>query len=154
MQSETNDIKKIKKDTEEIKQIKKDTESIKEIKKDTKNIQKIKKDVESIKTEIKKEIDSVKKTILENPYDFMKDKASDFNKRVRDRTGTAIVAAFAFIIALVWRDVIQEIIKKTIVHFGISGSTYIYQILLASITTIICVLGIMYFSKWSEKENK
>lgn len=72
---------------------------------------------------------------------------------VRRKTGGAIVAAFAFIIALVWRDVIVEIVNQIVNTTGIEGTTYVYQLLLAVITTVIAVVGILYFSKWSEEKK-
>ena len=72
---------------------------------------------------------------------------------IRRKTGGAIVAAFAFIIALVWRDVIVEIVNQIVTTTGIEDTTYVYQLLLAIITTVIAVIGILYFSKWSEEKK-
>jgi len=120
----------------------KTTEINKEVKKTEKKVDKISNDIKEIK-----------ETILKNPYDFVKGQATGFHVRVRDRVGTAIVAAFAFVIALVWKDVIRDIVNKIVESVGIAGDTYIYQIMIAVLTTTICVIGIMYFSKWSEKES-
>ena len=78
----------------------------------------------------------------------------EFQKRARNRTGLAIVGAFALVIALAWNEAIQEIVKDILAYFNITGTTYYYKILAAIATTIICVAGIMYFAKWSEADKK
>ena len=65
---------------------------------------------------------------------------------------TAVLAAFAFIIALVWRDAIQGVVNEIVARMGLNGTGYIYTIIIASIVTLICVLGIMFFSRWGEKK--
>ncbi|MBR9679356.1 MAG: hypothetical protein GON13_03755, partial [Nanoarchaeota archaeon] len=70
---------------------------------------------------------------------------------VRKNIGTAIVAAFAFVIALVWRDAIIGIVNSIIQALKLTGSGLFVQLLTALLTTLICVVGILYFSSWSEK---
>jgi len=72
--------------------------------------------------------------------------------KARDKIAAAIVAAFAFIMALVWRDVIKEFVDKIVEGAGVNGSGYLFTLISAFVTSIICVLGIMYFSKWSDKK--
>ncbi len=71
---------------------------------------------------------------------------------IRQNTTKAILAAFAFIIAFVWRDAIKAGVNAMIEKAGITGSGYIYEIITAIIITVICVLGIMFFSRWGEKK--
>ena len=71
---------------------------------------------------------------------------------IRKNIATAILAAFAFIIALVWRDAIQSGVNKLTEYLKISSTGYVYNIITALVVTIICVLGIMFFSKWGEKK--
>ncbi|MBU4246450.1 MAG: DUF5654 family protein [Nanoarchaeota archaeon] len=92
-----------------------------------------------------------KKEIVDVPVNAVFGKAEKLRKEVRKNIGSAIVAAFAFIIALVWRDVITEAVDKLIIDFGLVGDTYNIRLIAAFLTTIICVVGILYFSKWSEK---
>ncbi len=73
------------------------------------------------------------------------------NKEIRSNTGKAILAAFGFMIALVWRDVVQGGVQKLIDYLSLSGDGFAFQVITAVITTVICVLGIIYFSRWSEK---
>ena len=76
-----------------------------------------------------------------------------FVKRVRDRTALAVTSAFALVIGLVWLDVIKSVVEEVISYFGLTGSGLSIKVLAALLTTVICVIGILYFSRWSEKKN-
>ena len=78
---------------------------------------------------------------------------SNFRKNVRRNTGLAITGAFALIIALTWNDAIKAIVEDLLSYLDVTGTTYYYPLIAALITTIICVTGIMYFSKWSEDKK-
>ena len=69
------------------------------------------------------------------------------NKEMRNNIAKTISAAFAFIMALVWRDAIKEAVDKVVGVIGITGTGYIYQILTAIVISIICVIGIIVVSK-------
>lgn len=79
--------------------------------------------------------------------------SSELKSEIKKNTLTAILAAFGFIIALVWRDAIQEIITEIVKRFGIDGTGYIYQIITAMLVTIICVMGILFVSKLKGQED-
>ncbi len=79
-------------------------------------------------------------------------KTSYFLSAVRKNTAVAILAAFAFIIALVWRDAIQEGVNALVVHLDIPKEGYIFNLIAAIIVTMICVVGILIVSKWAEKK--
>ena len=64
---------------------------------------------------------------------------------------TAIAAAFGFVIALLWRDVIIGILKYYDLwrEGGFNDEMGIaVGVIVVLIITILCVLGIMYISKW------
>lgn len=75
-------------------------------------------------------------------------------KEVRKHITTAISAAFALTIALVWRDAINQTVDRLIKYFELQGSGYLYFIYSALITTVICVIGIIIISRYSVKEEK
>jgi len=78
-------------------------------------------------------------------------------KDVKINIATAIAAAFGFVIALLWRDVIIGLLKLTPFWSdeGFSDLTgAVVSIVLVLIITIICVVGIMYISKWGGIEKK
>ncbi len=68
--------------------------------------------------------------------------AKKFNNEVKKAISTAIVAAFGFIIALAWRDVITEYIDKLTAISPIQG-----KLVSALIITIIGVIGIIIVTK-------
>jgi len=78
--------------------------------------------------------------------------AKKVKHEVRKNIAKAVLAAFGFMIALVWRDVIKEGVNKLIEFFSVTGDGYVFTMLTAFVTTIICVIGIIYFSRWSEKK--
>jgi len=81
-----------------------------------------------------------------------KKEALFLKKEIRKHTTTAIAAAFAFVMALVWRDAIKDVTGKVVASVGIAESTYLYSIVSAIIITVICVMGIISVSKWSVKK--
>ena len=75
---------------------------------------------------------------------------------VKINISTAVAAAFGFIIALIWK----EIIVGAFAYFGLtindldSLAGIGIAIVSGIIITIICVFGIMYISKWGGIEKK
>ena len=67
---------------------------------------------------------------------------------------TAIVAAFGFIIALVWKDAIKEYVNLIIIKLSISGASYIITLYTAIVTTIIAIIGIFIVTRWPTKDSK
>ena len=70
---------------------------------------------------------------------------------VKINIATAIAAAFGFVIALLWRDVIIGILKYYNLwrEGGFNDVTgMIVGIVVVIIITILCIIGIMYISKW------
>ncbi len=83
----------------------------------------------------------------------IKSTGSKFKSEVKKNVLKAILAAFAFVIALIWRDAIKAGIDEVKNRVGIEGTGYIYQITMAVIVTIVCVIGIMVVSKAKGKED-
>ncbi|MFH1592419.1 MAG: DUF5654 family protein [Candidatus Woesearchaeota archaeon] len=73
-------------------------------------------------------------------------------KEVRKNIITAISAAFAFLIALAWRDAIASWINTLIENFNLSEGWY--KFVAALIVTIIGVIGIILVSRLEEKPVK
>ena len=78
-------------------------------------------------------------------------KAAEIKHKVRERTAAAVTAAFAFVIALIWRDLIRASVDEIMKKMGIEGTGYVFMAISALFVTAICVIGIMFFSKWGEK---
>jgi hypothetical protein len=70
---------------------------------------------------------------------------------VKLNIATAIAAAFGFVIALLWRDIIIGLLKLWGLwqDGGFENLTgAIIAIVVAIVITIVCIFGIMYISKW------
>jgi uncharacterized membrane protein len=72
-----------------------------------------------------------------------RDHARKFNREVKKALYTAFLAAFGFLIALVWRDVIQSWVEKISATSPVQG-----MLVSALIVTIICVIGILVVTKF------
>ena len=78
-----------------------------------------------------------------------KQKIKTFNREFKKATITAIVAAFGFLIALVWKDVITEFVDTLTNKSPVQG-----KLISAIAVTLICVLGILILTKLGrEKKN-
>ena len=71
-----------------------------------------------------------------------KESAKKFKRELKKSVNTAIVAAFSFLIALAWRDVITGYVSKISELSPVKG-----QLISAIIITIICVMGILIITK-------
>jgi len=77
----------------------------------------------------------------------MKQKIIAFHKEFKKHTTVAILAAFAFLIALAWRDFFSDLVNYLIKNFGLSGEVYLYKLISAVLITLIAVIGIIIISK-------
>jgi hypothetical protein len=76
--------------------------------------------------------------------------ARKFHKEFRKQLITGITAAFAFLIALSWREPISEAVDQFIEGFGINPAAgTIYKFISAIIVTLIAALALVFLSKWS-----
>ena len=81
-----------------------------------------------------------------------KEDAAKLLLAVKKNIATAIMAAFALVIALSWNDAIQEAVNSLVLRLGILQQGYIFKIMAAIIVTVICVIFILLFSRWAEKK--
>lgn len=93
-----------------------------------------------------------KKLVADELYKKMtervKERAADVGGEFKKQTSAAIIGAFGFLLALSWRELINEYIKQILGehNLGIAISTLII--------TFISVLGIMVVSKWAKSGEK
>ncbi len=74
--------------------------------------------------------------------------AREFNREFKKAINTAIMAAFGFLIALVWKDVITEFVGNISSQSPVQGKLFS-----AVIVTLICVTSIVILTKFfSEKK--
>lgn len=71
-------------------------------------------------------------------------------KEVKINIATAIAAAFGFVIALIWKEIIVGIFAYYNLKINDIASPEGIAVAIVSgiIITIVCVFGIMYISKW------
>ena len=84
----------------------------------------------------------------------LRDKAKKLERDVRKNISTAIGRAFAFLIALAWKDMIVDIVNKIVGLLNMEENLYLFRIVTALLVTIICVIGIWVSSKIAAKEEQ
>ncbi len=75
--------------------------------------------------------------------------AKKFKKEVRTQMGIALAAAFAFVIAFSWNELIKEAVNSTVALVGLQNALLL-KLIAAILATIVGVIGIRYFSKWGK----
>src|SRR3989344_5636974 len=98
-------------------------------------------------------MESQKKQITEIKKELEKQSAIDeTQEKLKTQLGTALIAAFGFLIALVWKDAITNYTSH-IVSFLNFPSPEAFQVLyIAIITSFISVLGIVFVNLWMPKQ--
>lgn len=80
---------------------------------------------------------------LETRKEKIKESAKKFKLELKKSMNTAIVAAFGFLIALSWRDVITEYVNKVSEASPVKG-----KLISAILITTISILGILIATKF------
>ena len=94
------------------------------------------------------------KKLTRNATHTTKRAIKELKNETKKHVVTAIVAAFGFIIALVWRDAIKEFISSLVINFSISGPSSLITFYTAIITTVIAAIGIVLITRWSSKPEE
>ena len=89
-----------------------------------------------------------KQTELQKAVDITR----KFHSNVKLHVATAISAAFGFLIALYWKDIIVESVDQILLNFDLKQDALLIKLFAALIVTAIAILGIYFFSRWSEKK--
>ena len=69
----------------------------------------------------------------------------------KQQVSTAIVAAFGFLIALTWRDLITLWVNYFAIVRSLKEHPYLAQLYSVAIITAISVTGIIIVSRWAQK---
>lgn len=77
-----------------------------------------------------------------------KESAKKFKAETKKAISTAIVAAFGFIIALVWKEVITEYMATITAISPVGG-----KLIEALVITVVAVLGILIITKLFAEKN-
>lgn len=119
-------------------------------------IKKVNLEIEKLKLKLRernKFLEEEKKRVKQTAQ-IAKQAMKNLGNETKQHTVTAIVAAFGFIIALVWKDAIKGYVNLVIVKFSISGASYVITLYTAIVTTIIAVIGIVIITRWPPKDSK
>lgn len=77
-----------------------------------------------------------------------KEKAKRLKEKLKESLNTAIVAAFGFLIALVWKDVITEYVNTLVAYSPVQG-----KLISALIITFMGVIGILIITSLLAKKE-
>jgi len=104
-----------------------------------------KKQQEEVEREVEREVKKqLSKRLLE--------KTTKFGAEFKKQTSTAIIAAFGFLVALVWRDLIQKLVQNNINPSILESHPYLAALYTAIIVTLIAVIGIAIVSRWAKND--
>jgi len=98
--------------------------------------------------EVRKEI---AKQLSKHVVEKAKQPIKTFNNEFRKQTAAAIIAAFGFLIALVWKDLIVQAVDALTKLSFFSEYPAIGRIISAIIVTSVCVFGILLINRWAKK---
>jgi hypothetical protein len=80
--------------------------------------------------------------------------ASALSLKFREHIATALVAAFGFVIALSWRDVITKGIESIKDAPFLVNNPGLIPLYTAIITTAIAAIGILFVTRWMKKPEE
>ena len=119
-------------------------------------IKKVNLEIEKLKLKLreKNKFLEEEKKIAKQTTQIAKQAVKNLGNETKQHAVTAIVAAFGFIIALVWKDAIKGYVDFIITKLSISGASYVITFYTAIVTTIIAVIGIVIVTRWHPKDSK
>ena len=69
----------------------------------------------------------------------------------KQHVSTAIIAAFSFLMALAWKDVIVHAVNAFVKEEIVTASPYIPELISAIVVTLIAIVGIFLVTSWAKK---
>jgi hypothetical protein len=100
-----------------------------------------------VKKEVQKEKEKLEEKFHKRLFSHAINGAGKFKNEFSKSLNTAMIAAFGFLIALSWRDVISEWISEITSVSPVKG-----KLIEAIIITVVAVIGIILISKLIPKE--
>ena len=135
-------------------EVKKEVE--KEVDKQVKQVEK--QAQQQVKQEVKEKAQQIEQKIEEKFHKKLlkasKSTANFFGSEFKKQTATALMAAFGFLVALAWRDLITKAVNENLPTHLLDAYPYLDQLFTALIITIIAAIAIAIISKWAQKEEK
>jgi len=79
---------------------------------------------------------------------------SHMTSEFRRHASTALIAAFSFLIALAWKDLIVKLSAQITPSETLTKYPFIPELVTAIIVTIFAIIGIILVSKWIKSPEK
>lgn len=109
-----------------------------------------KQDQQAIKKHVEQHVEKhVEKTLSES----LLTKAEFLGHQFKQHVSTAIIAAFSFLIALAWKDLIVHLINHYITEEVVRQAPYLPDLISAIVVTLVAITGIMIVSTWAKKPH-
>lgn len=105
------------------------------------------------KTQQKEVEKHVEKQVKKHIHKRLFEKSLMFGSEFKKQISTALIAAFGFIIALVWRDLISKLVQENIKLATLEQHPYLAALYTALIVTVIAIIAIALISRWAKKES-
>lgn len=103
-----------------------------------------KKQQEEVKKEVKRELTKEIRERIHQETVF-------FRTQSKQQVATAVIAAFGFLLALSWRDIIAKIVNSLSNKDFLSNYPYFADVYSITLITAISVAGIILVSRWAGK---
>ncbi len=112
-----------------------------------------KKELEELKQEIKeqKQVLQTQKKEAQKIKEKIKNASKTLRTETKKQVVVALMAAFGFLIALVWRDLLQELSNWIVENIHLQGPLLLIKLYIAILTTGIAVIGIILVTKWNKE---
>jgi len=78
-------------------------------------------------------------------------KAEFLGHQFKQHVSTAIIAAFSFLIALSWKDLLVHLVEGVFSEEIITEAPYISDLVAAMVITVIAIVGILIVTNWAKK---
>ena len=112
----------------------------------------VKKEVNKQVHQAEKQIEKdIKKKFHRRIFSKTKETTAILHSKFKEHASTAIMAAFGFLIALVWRDLIVKIVKEGVKIQALERYPYLVELYTALVVTIIAIVGIAIVARWAQK---
>lgn len=124
------------------------------IEESAKKILENKKKILQKKAKLEKKIENKRKAFEQKNKELIekhKKAKKEIRAEYRKQVVAGITAAFAFLIALAWREPIERVIKFLVPWIGVGQDSILQLLISAVIITSIAALCLVYLSRWAAK---
>ncbi|MBU0466290.1 MAG: hypothetical protein KJ718_04385 [Nanoarchaeota archaeon] len=80
-------------------------------------------------------------------------KAEFLSHQFKQHISTAIIAAFSFLIALTWKDLVVHAVESLIKEDTLTKTPYLSDLISAGVITLVAIIGILLVTTWARKPH-